>query len=147
MDYKIASEKLRSFAATLVEPDESKGETVDRLIAVSLQQAAFDAIRAEWQHYVDANPELKRRAAIAKAMMVANGYHDGMDPICGPPGVKPLIAKVNNLECVAWDYSLVTPTPLSAIYANADCEVLDAAEKVDAAAATEPPTPSEAPAE
>ncbi len=134
MDYKVASEKLRAFAATLVEPDESQGETADRLIAVSLQQAAFDAVRDGWQHLVDANPELKRRVEIAKVVMANDGFHDGMDPICSPPGVKPMIAKVDNLECVAWDYSLHVTTPLSAIYANRVCEVLDAAEKVVAAA-------------
>jgi hypothetical protein len=129
MDYKVASEKLRAFAATLVEPDESQGETADRLIAVSLQQAAFDAVRDGWQHLVDANPELKRRVAIARVMMDDAGYQD-MDPICSPPGVKPMIAKVSNLECVAWDYSLSTTTPLSAMFTNIVCEVLDAAEKV-----------------
>ena len=131
MDYKAASEKLRAFAATIVEPHEDQGLTLDRCVAVALQQAAFDAVRDEWQHLVDASPELKKRAAIAKVLMADAGYAD-MDPICSPPGIKPKIAKVNNQECVAWDYSLGTTTPLSAIYTNTVCEVLDAAEKVAA---------------
>ena len=151
MDYKSASEKLRAFAATLVEPDENQGETVDRCIAVALQQAAFDAVRDEWQNMLAANPELKRRAAIAMVVMADAGY-DGIDAICSPPGLKPMIAKVNGQECVAWDYSLGTTTPLSAIYTNAICEILDAAEKVatqlqeaEAASAAEQPVPPQTP--
>ena len=136
MDYKAAAEKLRAFAATIVEPNENQGLTADRCIVVALQQAAFDAVRDEWQHVLDAHPEIKHRAAIAKVVMADSGYVD-VDPICSPPGLKPYIAVVDGKESICFDYSMATIMPLSAIFTNRVSEVLDAAEKVATSNAAE----------
>ena len=84
MDYKLASEKLRAFAATIVEPDKDQGETADRLICIALQQAAFDAVRDEWQHLVDASPELKKRAAIAKVLASHHAWQSSRSALHTP---------------------------------------------------------------
>lgn len=152
MDYKSASEKLRAFAATIVEPDANQGETADRCIAVALQQAAFDAVRDEWQHFVDADPVLKSRLAVAKELMQAESYGE-LDPICSVPGIKPMIAMVGDKEVICLDYSMKGSAPLSAIFTNRVSQVLDAAAKVEAtqlreaeaASAAEQPAPPQTP--
>ena len=143
MDYKQAvfSEKIRAYAVSLAKESEGLivdvGLTIDRAVVVALLLAYFDAVRVEWTNWCEANPELKGHIAVAKELMRDAGYGD-MDPICGLLGVKPYIAKVDGLEAVSFEHSMVNPMPLSAIFLNKVREVMDAAAKVAAADAAKP---------
>ena len=142
MDYKAASEKIRAYAKTLVQEmqeqiDKDQGNTVDRLIAVSLQLSWADSIRDQWQGFCSVNPELKAQMAIAEELMKQERYTD--DPICLPPGMKPMVAMVDGKEAVSFEHSMALAMPLSAMFVNKVAEVMTAAANVaDAAKQAEP---------
>lgn len=89
-----------------------------------------DAVRAEWLAYVDADPELKAQHAVAKELMIEDGYGMEPEPVCGLPGVKPTVAIVDGKEAVCFDHSMRQATPLSAIYTNKVRTVQSAAARV-----------------
>ena len=57
------------------------------------------------------------------------------DPVCGLPGVEPMVATVDGKKAVCYERSMVNATPLSAIYVNKVKQVVDAVEEVQAAKA------------
>lgn len=143
MDHDIASEKLRALATELateivLDAPASTPQSLDRVVVVFLLTAYFDAVRAEWEHWCDENPQLKAQIAIAKELMRDAGYGD-MDPICGLPGVEPMVAGVDGRKAVSFEHSMSNVMPLSAIFLNKVKEVMDAADKVAAASAVKKP--------
>ena len=129
------SDQIRAFAAKLAEemPEVQKANMgTNHDVTVLLLRAYFDAVRAEWQGWFDADPVLKADIVVARQLMADAGY-DGMDPICGVPGTKPMIAKVDNLEAVSFEHSMHGAMPLSAIFLNRVREVREATAKVEAA--------------
>ena len=149
MDYKSASEKIRAYAKTVVQenggpdPDGRIGLTVERAAIVSLQLAWADSIRDEWEAANASKPEWAAQLAVAKEMMLEAGFYD-MDPICGLPGVKPMVATVDGQAAVSFEHSMVNVAPLSAIFFNKVRDSLDIAAKVaEAAAKNAEPKPDE----
>ena len=133
-DVRVASKEIREFAKTLVEEGSfTYGYDYHAAIQGALQLAWCDYVREVWEGYVNATPDLKKRVAIAKVLMEEAG-HD-QDYVVGMPGAPATICKVDDKEAVCFDVmNSLRPLPLSAIYANKASEVLDAAEKVTAAA-------------
>ncbi len=131
-------------AREAIAPDQTDAEAV-RAAVTGLLEAYFDAVRAEWQSWLDANPELKADVDVARQLMLDAGYPE-MDPICGVPGVKPMIAKVDGIEAVSFEHSMNGVMPLSAIFLNKVREVKDAASKVSAAKLAAEASASEQPA-
>lgn len=121
IDYRKASQEvLEAVRGLLVagDVDTAQGETVERVVVKLLGLAWANAVRAEWQAFVDADPELKAQHAVAKELMREDGYTMEQDPICGLPGAKPMVAIVDGKEAVCLDHSMAQVTPLSAIYVN-----------------------------
>lgn len=124
----------------------NNGETIDRTVIRIAAEMWINTIRAEWQAYVDADPELKAQHEVALELMKEDGY--GLDrmaePICMLPGMKPMIAKVDNQEAVCVDYCMAQVMPLSSIYVNRVRLVQSAAARVAKRlaeeAAKEPPS-------
>lgn len=121
-----ALEAVRAIAAAHGAND---GETVDRAVVRMLAVMWADAVRAEWQSFVDADPELKAQHAVGKELMRADGF-DVADSICGLPGHKPFVAVVDGKEAVCYDWSMRQVTPLSAIYTDKVRTVQNAAARV-----------------
>lgn len=108
----------------------TKDITQARVLANTLHVAWADAVRAEWQAFVDADPELKAQHAVALELMREEGYTMEQDPVCGQPGLKPYVAIVDGKEAVCFDWSMTQATPLSAIYTNKVRIVQSAAARV-----------------
>lgn len=139
IDYKEASARvLEAVRGLLVagDVDRAQGETIERVVVRLLSWAWIEAVRAEFQTFVDQDPELKAQHAIALELMKEEHYGD-MDPICMMPGQKPMIAKVDNLEAVCVDHCMAQVMPLSAIYVNRVRLVQSAAARVAKALAEE----------
>ena len=131
-DIHDASRKILEFANTL--PNDEQEFQRHHAVQSALALAWLNHIREMWEKTIAANPELKKRVAIAKVLMEQDG-HD-TDFVCGMPGVEAPICRFGDKSAMCFDYAMTMlyPTPLSAIYANKASEVLDAAEKVTAAA-------------
>lgn len=140
IDYKKTSTDVLDMVravATVNGVDTAQGETIDRATVKLLSIAWGDAVRAEWQAFVDADPELKAQHAVAKELMREDGYTMEPEPICGLPGAAPLVAKVDGLDAVCFDHSMAQVTPLSAIYVNKVRIVQSAAARLSMASAEE----------
>lgn len=133
IDYKEATKHLLAEVRSIVllhDVSTHHPDTVDREVVKLLQIAWAESVRAEWQAFVDVDPELKAQHAVAKELMIEDGYTMGQEPICGLPGVKPMVAIVDGKEAVCIDYSMAQVTPLSAIYVNKVRIVQSAAARV-----------------
>lgn len=108
----------------------NNGETVDHMVIRMLAVAWGNAVRAEWQAFVDADPDLKAQHAVAEELRREDGYTMEQDPICMVPGTKPSVAVFEGKEIVCIDYSMTQVTPLSAIYVNKVRIVQSAAARV-----------------
>jgi hypothetical protein len=129
------------------DPDGQIGLTVERAAIVSLQLAWADSIRDEWETANASKPEWAAQWAVAKELMLEAGFDD-RDPICGLPGVKPMVATVDGQAAVSFEHSMVNVAPLSAIFLNKLRESLDVAARVsDALAKQAEPKPDAGPAE
>lgn len=129
-------DQVRAFAWKVAKETGSPEQTqaaVDRAVVVALQEAYFDAVRAEWQGWLEADPTMKADAEVAKQMMADAGYTG--DPICGMPGAEPMFATVDGLKSISFEHSMKGTMPLSAIFLNKVREVKDAAARVAAAQA------------
>lgn len=122
-----ALDVVRSIAAA---HGANNGETVDRMVIRIFANGWINAVRAEWQAYVDADPELKAQHEIAVELMREDCFEEGLDPICMMPGQKAFIAKVDNQEAVCVDYCMAQVMPLSSIYVNRVRLVQSAAARV-----------------
>jgi hypothetical protein len=128
-------DRLRAAAADLIQqeggPVEVHGPGISMEGAVTrlLMVAWADAVRAEWQAHVDTVPDMAAKAAVAKELMIADGY-DMNEPIVMAPGMKPAIAPVDGKEAICVDYCMAQVSPLSALYMVKVVEALGIAEKV-----------------
>lgn len=126
------SERIRAAVANIINDDGGPaidhGETIERAVCKYLQLSWTDAVRAEWQGFVDRYPELKAQTEVAKELMKEEGYD--IDPICMTPGQKAFIAKVDNQEAVCVDFCMPQVMPLSSIYVNRVRLVQSAAARV-----------------
>lgn len=141
-----SSDKIRAFAMSLAKEGTTELTAVEINAAVreSLLTAYFDAVRAEWVGWCEADPVLKGQLAVATKLMADAGYND--DPVCGLPGVEPMVAIVDGLKAISFEHTMrAAVMPLSAIFLNKVREVMTAAEAVTAATqsapAEEPPAP------
>lgn len=134
IDYKVACTKVLDAVRAIVLSegvDANQGETVERAMVKLLGLAWCESVRAEFQVFVDMDPELKAQHAVALELMREDRYDN--DPICMQPGMKAWIVKVDNQEAVAVDYCLAQVMPLSAIYVNRVRIVQSAAARVSKA--------------
>ena len=136
VDYKLASKNVRTFTKHLIEmnggPDVNQGESLDRAIVKCLMMAYFDSVRDEWYDWVKADPKMISASIVARELMKNDNYNVNDDPICGMPGVKPYICKIDDKEAICFDWSMAnTVVPLSALYVNKAKEVLDIVDKMN----------------
>lgn len=143
MDYKASCKSVLKEVRSIVlleDVSTHHPDTVDREVVKLLGLAWAEAVRAEWQAFVDADPELKAQHAVALELMREDGYgEDRMpDPICMmPPGTKAFIVRFDNQETVAVDSCMAQVTPFSALYTDRVRLVQSAAARVAKAMAEE----------
>jgi len=140
IDYRDVAKKIIEYAASLVE--EEFGADTDasfrfernHAMQSALGLAWLNNIRETWERTVESHPVLKKRMAIAKVLMEENGYE--VDFVVGMPGQEAAVCTIDGRKAVCFDYTMggMTIMPISSIFANKASEILDAADKVNAAA-------------
>lgn len=128
------SKQIRAFANGLLGDAgrdwvDRQGFKDERAIVMMLLVALFDAVRDEWQAAV-AGANLEHELAIARKLMERDGYQG--DPVCGFPGLAPMVAKIDGKDAVCFEQSMAGMMPLSAYYADKVRQAIDIAAEVGA---------------
>jgi hypothetical protein len=131
------ADEARAYAAKLITADikkmlaEQHGLMPERGVVMILTLALFDAVREEWKAAYTA-AGLENEVTAARQLMAADGYKDPVEfePICGMPGAKPMICKVDGKDAVAFTHSMGQMMPLSAYYTDKVREAIDIAAMV-----------------
>lgn len=121
-----ALDAVRSIAAA---HGANNDEPVSNMVIRMLGLMWANAVRAQWEDFVAADPELTAQHAVALELMKEEGYGD-LNPVCMIPGRQAMIAKVDNQEAVCVDHCMAQVMPLSSIYVNRVRLVQSAAARV-----------------
>jgi len=129
LDYQTAYSELlkhaRELAAQLDEPPthETEGKRAVNLLVVAWRQAVF----ADWQAYLDANPQFAEVRKLA-SVLVAQRYIDQQDCLVAPPGMVAPIVRLEGGDAICVDQLLGSVYPLSAVYFSKARDILYAVE-------------------
>jgi hypothetical protein len=123
VNYDEISNSVRVFVAAIVRDELKEGENVKQIVQVALSRAWQDSVRDSFLDYIGSSPKLLLDLEVAKVMLAANHSHD---LLCLPPGMKPPVLQVDFKETISFETMMSYATPLSAIYLDRVCGVMDA---------------------
>lgn len=126
VNYDEISNSVRVFVAAIVRDELKDDHTLPSLkgaVQVALARAWQDSVRDSFLEYISSSPKLLSDLEVAKVMLAANHSHD---LLCLPPGMKPPIFQVDYKDTISFEAMMSYATPLSAIYLDRVCGVMDA---------------------
>lgn len=128
VNYDEISNSVRVFVAAIVRDELKETESIKQVVQVALSRAWQDSVRDSFLEYISTSPKLLLDLEVAKVMLAANHSHD---LLCLPPGMKIPTFQVDFKETISFETMMSYATPLSAIYLDRVCGVMDAFKAVN----------------